>query len=81
MVINSISKDSGKATFTINADELVTLCNAMRHAKDTMKNPCFYRIYGNLLLIRDLSQYAHIDTLCFKMISERRENMKEKYNT
>lgn len=80
MTINSVSKDSGKATFTLNASELVTLCNAMHHAKDKTNNPCFYHIYSNLMMMRDLSQYGHIDNFCFDQIIKCRENMKVEYN-
>lgn len=75
MTINSVSKDNREATLTINNTELVTLCNAMYHAKDEMNNPCFYHIYGNLMMIRDLSQYGHIDGFCFDGITKCRKRI------
>lgn len=83
MNILSVSKEKREAVIKLDSSELVMLCNVMYHAdkdeyKDRYKD--FYRVYNNLMLIRDLSQYGHIDDFCLSRIVECREKMKELEN-
>ena len=80
MNILSVSKEKREAVIKLDASELVMLCNVMYHAdKDEYKDrhEDFYRVYNNLMLVRDLSQYGHIDDFCLNSIVKAREKMKE----
>lgn len=78
MTIVSISKEKREATITLDASELVELCNAMFHAKGKRDSQRFYHIYGNLMMVRDLSQYGHLDGFSFDSIAQCREKANER---
>ena len=78
MIIVSVSQAERKATITLDAGELVELCNAMFHAKGERDNQRFYHIYGNLMMARDLSQYGHLDVFSFDSNAQCREKANER---
>ena len=76
MDILRISKTENEAIVMLSSDELVKLGNVLYHAPDEDKNDLFYRLYGDVMLVRDLSQYGHIDGFCFNKIAECRDQLK-----
>ena len=81
MTIVSVSCEERKATITLDASELVELCNAMYFAskeKETTHHKRFYHIYGDLMMARDLSHYGHLDGFSFNAIAECREKSDER---
>ena len=80
MDILSLSKDSKRVTVTLDSDELVKLCNVLYKAEDKDKNVLYYKLYSDLMLARDLSQYGHLDEFCFKNIAQCRDEAKNLLN-
>lgn len=76
MEILNISKKDCEAIVRLSSDELVKLANVLYHAPDADKNNLYYKLYGEIMLVRDLSQYGHVDGFCFEKIAECREKLK-----
>ena len=78
MDILSISKENRESVVILDSTELVTLCNVLYQAtKDENVQAIVYKLYGNLMIARDLSQYGHIDAFCLEQIVKCREKVKE----
>lgn len=78
MDILSISKEDRESVVILDSTELVTLCNVLYQAtKDENVQAIVYKLYGNLMIARDLSQYGHIDAFCLEQIVKCREKVKE----
>ena len=75
MNIQSISKKDKEVVVTLNADELVRLCNVL-YLQEKYDDNLHYKLYGNLMIARDLCQYGHIDNFCFERIAECRSKIK-----
>lgn len=73
MNIQSISKSDREVTVILSADELVKLCNILYHAPDKDKNELYHKLYGQLMIVRDLCQYGHIDNFCLGKVVEQRQ--------
>lgn len=76
MNILNVSKNERKAVVSLTADELVKLANVLYNAPDGDKNNLYYKLYSEIMLARDLSQYGHIDGFCFEKIAECRKKLK-----
>ena len=76
MEMLSISKKDNEAIVRLSSDELVKLSNVLYHAPDSDRNKLFYKLYGEVMIARDLSQYGHIDGFCFEKIIECRNKLK-----
>ena len=79
MDIFEISK-SKKANITLDAGELVTLCNvfhAIAENADHKKNITFYGMYDKFMMLNDLVQYGHIDAFRLEKMMECREKIVE----
>ena len=64
MDILDISKLKKEANITLDAGELVTLCNVfytMTENTDHKKNITSYGMYDKFTMLNDLVQYGHID--------------------
>ena len=77
MNILSVSKEKNEAVVRLTSDDLVKLSNVLYHAPDSDKNDIYYKLYGDVMLARDLSQYGHIDGFCFDRIATCRKKLKE----
>ena len=75
MEMLSISKKDNEAIVRLSSDELVKLSNVLYHAPDSDRNELFYKLYGEVMIARDLSQYGHIDGFCFEKITECRNKL------
>lgn len=76
MEILNISKENKEVIVSLDSDELVKLCNCLYKTDDSNKNSLYHKLYGQLMMCRDLSQYGHIDDWCFEKIVEQRERAK-----
>jgi len=68
MTIKSISMDKGIVDVKLSASELVEICNYIYKAKESEKVDS--RLYRQMMIARELSQYGHIDELAFESLSE-----------
>lgn len=75
MEIMNISKKDKEVVLTLNTDELVRLCNVL-YAQEKYDDNLHYKLYGDLMIARDLCQYGHIDGFCFERIAECRSKIK-----
>lgn len=75
MNILNISKKDTEATVILSSDELVKLCNVLYGANEENKDELYYRLYNELMIARDLSQYGHIDNFCLGNIIKCRNNI------
>ena len=78
MNIQKISKADKEVTLTLDATELVKLCNVLYHAQEEDKNNTYYNLYSDMIIARDLCQYWHLDTFSFDHIKECRDNIQDK---
>ena len=67
MKLLNLSKEKKKVTVELSSDELVLLCNWMYYTdrQDNLNNQFGYELYADMMAIRDLCQYGHIDGFCF----------------
>ena len=75
MEINSISKEKREVNVNLSSDDLVKICNVLYHASNEDRNNIYYKLYGDMMMARDLCQYGHIDGFCFERIAECRKNL------
>ena len=75
MNILNISKKDKEVVVALDADELVRLCNVL-YTQEKYDDNLHYKLYGNLMMARDLCQYGHIDSFCFDRIAECRNKIK-----
>lgn len=79
MNILSISKEKNESIIKLDSTELVALCNVLYQAtKNEKEKAIVHQLYGNLMIVRDLSQYGHIDGLTLNNILKCREKVEEK---
>lgn len=77
MDIESISKSKREVVVTLDADELVKICNIFYQAQSEEKNEKYDKLYSEMMLARDLCQYGHVDDFCLGKIIEHRKNVKK----
>lgn len=80
MDIENLSKSKREIVVTLDADELVKICNMFCRAqgeKDDKYNEKYDKLYSEMMLARDLCQYGHIDDFCLEKIIEHRKNIKK----
>ena len=75
MQILNISYDKKEAIIRLDSDELVRLCNVL-YAQEKYNDNLHHKLYGELMIARDLCQYGHIDGFCFDRIAECRSKIK-----
>ena len=76
MNILSVSKERNEAVIILDSKELVALCNVLYNAtKDDTAREIYYKVYGDLIIARDLSQYGHIDTFTLNSIVKCRKKI------
>ena len=61
MDILNISKKDKTVNVVLSSDELVKLCNILHSTEDRHANELFHKLYGEMMIARDLCQYGHID--------------------
>ncbi len=74
MNILNINKKEKEVVVTLNADELIELCNCMYRADEKNQEGVFHKLYGELMIARELSQYGHIDNWALSKIVEQRKH-------
>jgi hypothetical protein len=78
MNILSISKDNREAVVLLSSGELNAICNALYKAPEYQKDNPFYKLYSDMMIARDISQYGHIDNFCLEKVLECREHIQKK---
>lgn len=80
MNIQNISKEERQVTVTLNADELVAICDAMYSCKTqkNMQKDLFYRLYSDMMITRNICQYGYIDQFCLDRINDCRSKIQNK---
>lgn len=68
MNIQEISKSNREVTVTLNADELIRICNAMHKADNNDNNELYNKLHSEMILARDLCQYGGIDNFTLSCI-------------
>lgn len=82
MNIQNISKEKREVTLTLNADELVMICNMIYTAIDEYaKREKVQELHADMILARDLCQYGHIDNFSLGRIVAAREAAGSKIDT
>lgn len=76
MNILNVSKSDNEAIIRLDSSELVRLCNVLYKSQEDYNDNLHYKLYGDLMIARDLSQYGHIDGFCFNSIAKCREKIK-----
>ena len=70
MTLLNLSKQDRIATVSLTADELIILCGALHEYTRHNEKPIIYKLYAGLMMIRDLTEYGHIDNVCFDMVAD-----------
>lgn len=68
MTINSLSRNNRIVDVSLSSSELVEICNYIYKVKESEQIDS--RLYRQMMIARELSQYGHIDELGFESISE-----------
>lgn len=80
MEILEISKTKKQANITLDAGELIILCNIFHEmTKNTEydKRITFYKMYDKFMMLNDLVQYGHLDAFRIEKMLECREKIHE----
>lgn len=75
MRIETVSMERREAILTLDANELVLLCNVLYHLPVEHRSKPYYLLRSDLMLARDMSQYGRIDNLCLEKIMECRKHL------
>lgn len=75
MRINMVDSTKNKVNITLNSSELVAICNALYRDKELLSE--YNEMYSDFMMIRDLSQYGHVDNWCLMRIVDKRGLKKE----
>lgn len=76
MNIQNISKKKRNVIVELEADDLVMICNALYSQLEEEKNrEPFLQLYSDMMMVRDLCQYGHIDNFCLSNIVKCRNNI------
>lgn len=76
MNIQNISKEKRNVIVELEADDLVMICNALYSQLEEKKNrEPFFQLYSDMMMVRDLCQYGHIDNFCLSNIVKCRNNI------
>lgn len=70
MRINMVDSTKNKVNITLNSSELVAICNALYRDKELLSE--YNEMYSDFMMIRDLSQYGHVDNWCLMKIVDKR---------
>ena len=76
MTIESVSKADRSATITLDATELTKLCNTLYKAPEDQRNGIYYRLYNDMMIVKDLTQYGHLDDFRIEKVVKCRSNIK-----
>lgn len=77
MRVETVSMERREAILTLDASELVLLCNALYDFPEEHRDKRYYKLRSDLMLVRDMSQYGHVDDFCLKRIMECRSHLQE----
>ena len=78
MQILNLSKEDDEAIIRLDATELTTLCNSLYYCrKEMLKNEIYHKIFGDLLVARNLLSYGHIDDFAFDRIARQRQYLRK----
>ena len=72
MVINEISKEKKEVVVSFDTAELIKLCNVLCCTEERFKDGLYHKLYSDLILARDLSQYGGIDNFTLANIADHR---------
>lgn len=76
MNIQNISKEKRNVIVELEADDLVMICNALYSQLEEKENrEPFFQLYSDMMMVRDLCQYGHIDNFCLSNIVKYRNNI------
>lgn len=76
MNIQNISKKKRNVIVELEADDLVMICNALYSQLEEEKNrEPFLQLYSDMMMVRDLCQYGHIDNFCLSNIVKCRNDI------
>lgn len=75
MRINMVDSTKNKVNITLNSSELVAICNALYRDKELLSE--YNEMYSDFMMIRDLSQYGHVDNWCLMRIVDKRDLKEE----
>lgn len=82
MNILNVSKERREVTLTLDADELIMICNMIFSAKDEyIKRERVQALHADMILARDLCQYGHIDDFSLGRMVAAREASGAKIDT
>lgn len=81
MNIQNVSKNESKATVELSVDDLVIICNALYpQLTENKSKENFLLLYSNMMMVRDLCQYDHVDNFCLHNIVKCRNSVGEGLN-
>ena len=72
MKIMCVSASEKNAVICLTTEDMIEICNALHNAQKIkdIKRSNFYRLYGNLMLVRDLAQHGNLDSFALNSIKE-----------
>lgn len=79
MNILNVSKNDRNAVLLLSSEELVLICNILYKAPENHKGNLFYKLYSDMMIVRDMSQYGNLDAFCLEKVLEYRNNIKKDF--
>lgn len=77
MNIQSISKENQEVTVKLSKDDLINICNALyAQSGEEKDNDYFMQLYSDMMMVRDLCQYGHVDDFCLTSIVKCRSKLR-----
>lgn len=76
MDVRSITKEK-EVLVTLSIDDLKTLCNILYNADNKEKDNSYWKLYSDMMIVRDLCEYGHIDNFCLEQVEKARSQIIE----
>lgn len=70
MNVIKISGEDNRVTTLLSVDELRKICNIMYKANEDEKNALYFKLYGELIVARDMCQYGHLDNFSLECVTK-----------
>lgn len=77
MNIQTISKEKKEVIVELTADDLIIICNALyAQSGEERNNNYFMQLYSDMMMVRNLCQYGHVDNFCLHNIVKCRSELR-----
>lgn len=76
MDVKNIEKGK-EVLIALSIDDIKKLCNVLYNTDNKEKNNSYWQLYSDMMIVRDLCEYGHIDNFCLEQVQEARRKIIE----